>query len=221
MTAHALRMLFVSALLGMTGIATAALSPASHTVDVSAPDLDAMLPRAFDGWSQVDLATIVLPQESETSKGEAVAYRAYADELGRIVTVVAAYGPPLSDSVRLHRPETCYAAQGFSIRSRSVATVSDRLGDIPVVNLDAESQSRRESVTYWLREGSTFTTSAGDLGWRRLRRGFGGSSEGALLRVSTVSRDAAQFDLNMEFLAAFADALGADARAVLLGEESV
>ncbi len=215
MTALA-RAFFIAVLMALASAATAIVAPRVDAVSAAAPDLEAMLPGAFGRWRSAELAHAVLPPETELGPGEAVAYRAYRDDLGRLVTLVAAYGPPLGDSVRLHRPETCYGAQGFAIVSRGIAAA----GAIPVVNLDAQSPSRREAVTYWLREGNAFSVRAADSQWRRLLSGKGAASDGALVRVSTISADRPQFDLNAEFLADFAAALAPDARRVLLGDES-
>lgn len=208
------RAAFLAVLMALAGAATAIVSPRPIDAGIAAPDLDAMLPEAFGVWRRVALSEAVLPPEAELGPGEAVAYRAYADDLGRLVTLVAAYGPPLGDSVRLHRPETCYGAQGFAIASRSVA----RAGLVPVVNLDAQSVSRREAVTYWLREGDAFSVRAADSQWRRLVRGRAAAADGALVRASTINADRPQFDLNADFLEAFAAALEPEARRVLLGD---
>ncbi len=209
------RAAFLAALMALAGAATAVVSPRPVSDAAIAPDIEAMLPDTFGAWRSAELSQAVLPPESTLGPGEAVAYRAYRDDLGRLVTLVVAYGPPLGDSVRLHRPETCYSAQGFAVASRDVA----RAGNIPVVNLDAQSPSRREAVTYWLREGEGFSVRAADGQWRRLLRGGARAADGALVRVSTISAERPQFDLNMEFLAAFSAALGPEARFLLLGEE--
>lgn len=218
MNAHAVRTLFVAALMALAGVSTATLKPASDA-SAPAPDLDVMLPDAFGPWRRAPLSDAVLPQEVDLNAGEAVAYRAYEDDLGRVVTLVAAFGPPLGDSVRLHQPERCYVAQGFLIRERLISGVDFDGRAIPIVHLDAESPTRREAVTYWLREGAEFTTKASDRSWRRIARGFSPPVDGALLRLSTINAENPQFDLHREFLTEFAAALGPEARATLLGAE--
>jgi EpsI family protein len=211
-----IRAAFIAVLMLLASVATAVVTPRASGEVADAPDLDAMLPEEFGVWRRVPLADAVLPPEATLGPGEAVAYRAYADDLGRIVTLVAAYGPPLGDSVRLHRPETCYGAQGFAINARKVGAA----GDIPVVNLDAQSSARREGVTYWLREGDDFSVRAADSQWRRLTRGKGAAADGALVRVSSISADRPQFELHAEFLKDFTAALGPEARRLLAGEAS-
>lgn len=219
MSGRAHQALILAAVLALTAIGAAAVRPVAPQAE-AAPDLDRMLPEAFAGWRRIDLSAAVLPQEIELAPGEAVAYRAYTDELGRIVTLVAAYGPPLGDSVRLHRPEACYVAQGFAIRSRETAAIAAAGRTIAIVNLDTEGSSRREAVSYWLRNGATFTTGDGDSGWRRLAAGPATPLDGALVRVSTVNAERPNFDLNRDFMTAFAAALTPEARAILLGAES-
>lgn len=221
MTGAARRLLFIAALIALAAGGSALLRPVAMT-ELSAPDLESMLPDDFGAWRRVDLAGTVLPQEIELQPGEAVAYRAYADDLGRTVTLVAAYGPPLGDSVRLHRPEACYAAQGFAIRAKSESVIDLGGGFAgPVVNLDTESASTREAVTYWLREGRSFTTKPGEAGWRRLKGAVATPLDGALVRASTRNAQAPQFELNRRFLTEFAAALDPEARRILIGEQAV
>ncbi|MFZ5616275.1 MAG: exosortase C-terminal domain/associated protein EpsI [Pseudomonadota bacterium] len=217
MSAHAVRTLWVAALFAMTGVAAGVLKPAAAPPH-AAPDLEAMMPEAFGEWRRIDLSDAVLPEETELKPGEAIAYRAYEDELGRIVTLVAAYGPPFGDSVRLHRPETCYVAQGFAVRSRSEREVDAAGRRAIVINLDTESPSRREAVTYWLRDGRGFTTKSSDSGLMRLKRGASAPADGALVRVSSINSQEPQFDLHRRFLTEFAAALGEDAQRTLLGD---
>ncbi|MEL7486131.1 MAG: exosortase C-terminal domain/associated protein EpsI, partial [Pseudomonadota bacterium] len=116
----AVRTIVVSAVMALVAAASAIVAPPSREI-AAAPDLERLLPDAFGAWRRIPLQDTVLPPETNLSRGEAVAYRAYRDDLGRVVTLVAAYGPPLGDSVRLHRPEKCYAAQGFLVKERAVA----------------------------------------------------------------------------------------------------
>ena len=211
-------MVFVALLMAMTGLATASLRPAQINPPAP-PNLDAMMPDHFAGWRRIALSQAVLPPETELQPGEAVAYRAYQDDLGRTVTLVAAFGPPLGDSVRLHRPEKCYTAQGFEILSRTQSDLMVEGRDIPLINLDTQSPARREAVTYWLRDGAAFTTKASDSGFQRLRKGVSRPLDGALVRVSTINGEAPQFDLHARFLADFSKALSPDAATVLLGGE--
>lgn len=215
-----LRAAFVGFLMALAAAATAALDRPAPATPSFAPDLDAMLPDAFGGWTRVDLAAAVLPMEVEIGPGEAVAYRAYRDNAGRIVTLVAAYGPPLGDSVRLHRPETCYQAQGFAILDRSVSRL--RLGDdlAAIVHLDTRDPVRKEAVSYWLRDGDAYITSAPGHQLLFFRRGLAGPSDGMLVRVSSAGEGAAAFALHDRFMQALASALSPQARPLFVAAPS-
>jgi EpsI family protein len=211
------RALAAAALMVAVAASTAALTPAAPA-PAPAPDLHAMLPDSFGDWRRVEIADAVLPGEIELKPGEAIAYRAYRDSLGRIVTLVAAYGPPLGDSVRLHRPESCYVAQGFDIARRSVKRL-DLLGRrAAIVQLGAVSGAREESVSYALRIGGEFITSPSGGGFASLKRSQR-SLDGALLRASTAGDEPHLFAAHEAFFRELAAALSPEARAILLGAE--
>jgi len=184
------------------------------SAQITAPDIEAMLPDAFGDWRQVMLGVAILPAEAELGPGEAVAYRAYRDDAGRTITLVAAYGPPLGDSVRLHRPESCYVAQGFAIRDRSVASIEIAGRKTPIVRLRTEDSLRKEAVSYWLRDGAAYVSSAPGRALLDLKRGKG--ADGALIRVSSHGDGAAAFVLQSEFLKDFANALTPAARRIFI-----
>ncbi len=218
MTVQGLRTLFLAALIGLAAAASAVVRPVAEAPR-AAPDLETMLPERFGAWRRIEISQAVLPPEIDLAPGEAVAYRAYENDVGRVVTLVAAYGPPQGDSVRLHRPEACYVAQGFEIRDRRVSDFDANGGKVSIVNLAAQSPSRREAVSYWLRDGTNFTTRNSDSAWRRLRGNSAGPLDGALLRISTTSVDDQEFVLHRAFLSEFAAALAPEPRRLLLGSD--
>lgn len=198
--------------MGLAGFSSAMLEPRVNDL-IEAPDLETLLPDQVGPWQRILLSSAVLPNETNLGPGEAVAYRAYRDDLGRVVTLVAAYGPPLGDSVRLHRPEACYVAQGFSIEQRSQSNLVASNNEIPVVHLDTRSPERNEAVTYWLRDGHNFTTSSQET---QFIRGLSAPLDGALIRVSTQSGAEPYFNLHKEFLVTFAEALNEEAEALFV-----
>jgi EpsI family protein len=211
------RTLVVAALMLAVAASTASLKPVARPTPTP-PNLDALLPEAFADWRRAPLSDAVLPKEFELKPGEAVAYRAFRDEAGRLVMLVAAYGPPLGDSVRLHRPESCYVAQGFEILSRRVKALSLAGARAKIVGLKTKGPARDEVVTYWLRSGATFSADHSAMQFDILKSGTGQALDGALVRVSTPGRDDVLFDIHERFLSDFATALSPDAREILIGE---
>ncbi|NWG70781.1 MAG: EpsI family protein [Parvularculaceae bacterium] len=208
------RTLFVAALMLAVAAGVASVKPRAPG-HVAAPDLEALLPEAFGEWRAAPIPDAVLPKELDLTPGEAVAYRAYRDSAGRLVTLVVAYGPPLGDSVRLHRPESCYVAQGYEILERTIEALSLGGTRAEIVRLAASSPTRDETVSYWMRSGSDFVTHPAAAQFQAFR----GLShpDGALVRASSPGQDGALFDIQARFLAEFAAALGPEARRVLLG----
>ncbi|MEL6790117.1 MAG: exosortase C-terminal domain/associated protein EpsI [Pseudomonadota bacterium] len=200
-------------LLRSAGAGTAAQMPAP-------PDLETLIPAAFEGWSGVPLSDAVLPPETTAGPGEVIVYRAYRDGWGRVVTLVVAYGPPASDTVRLHRPETCYVGQGFSINNQSRAAVETASGTVPINRLMARNAARREAVSYWLRAGPSYATSAAAHQWINLQQGFGRRADGVLVRLSSFGSNEAEFALHDRFTKDFVRALSPAARQVLLTEQN-
>lgn len=211
------RSVVVFILMVLTAISTAMVRPTDN-VAVIAPDLDQYLPDAFGVWRRISLGELILPNETELEAGEAVAYRAYQDEVGRIVTLVVAYGPPMGDSVRLHRPELCYVAQGFQINGRSVASTPGPFGPIPIVHLSTDSPTREEAVTYWLRSGPGFVTDAASNQVINFKYGISQRLDGALIRVSSPGNAEFLHELHAEFLADFSQAIDGRAAEIFLGQ---
>ncbi len=203
-------------MMALTALASAVVVPAADDV-AEAPDLEGLLPEAFGDWRRVPLGAAVLPAETDLEAGERVAYRAYRDGLGRMLTLVAAYGPPRGDSVRLHRPETCYRAQGFSIDDRRRADIATPYGAKPIVHMLTKNPTRREAVSYWLRSGDRFVTGAPAAQWINFREGLARPPDGALIRVSSAGGDQSLLSLHEIFLNEFAAALDDEGAKVLLG----
>lgn len=201
----------------MVGVAasTAVMRPAPAGV-AAAPDLEAIVPETFGEWRRAPISSVVLPAESEAGDGEASIYRAYRDRAGRLVTLVIAYGPPLGDSVRLHRPESCYVAQGYAIEKRSVASADIAGVDVRLVRLVTDHPTRDETVTYWLRAGDRFVTAPYSAQIFAILDG-GIRTDGALVRVSSTGDDPYLAETHASFLRAFAGALDARGRAILFG----
>lgn len=212
------RAAWLFALFALLGAGSAVTAP-SPSAPPPAPDLEALLPTAFGDWREARLSHAVLPAEVEIGAGESVAYRAYRDQAGRVATLVLAYGPPLGDTVRLHRPETCYRAQGYAIANRRVMerTLAGRAA--PVVDLEAEKALKGEAVSYVLRQGENYALDPGAAQRLRLARAIGlapgGRRDGVLLRVSSHGDGETAFAFNHRFLSAFAQALEPDGQALI------
>ena len=97
---------------------------------ITQAELASMIPAALPGWKAVPDIQIVAPPGSDTLSREiynAELARGYVDADGHLIMLVVAYGASQSDRLQLHRPEICYAAQGFRVTASKSGAVE--LGD--------------------------------------------------------------------------------------------
>ncbi|NWG46214.1 MAG: EpsI family protein [Alphaproteobacteria bacterium] len=213
-------------MLGALG-ATAAITPQSRALSADrVAALGEMLPMAFGDWRQAEDLTVVLPDPRvqrmvETLYTETVA-RTYENAEGRQIMLVLAYGEDQSAQLQLHRPETCYRAQGFTVRETGRPALAIGGGVLPVKQLLTERPLRREPVTYWMRVGGSVVTGVADRQWAKLSAGLSGTvPDGILVRVSSLSSDADQaFALQADFIRELLLALDPAGRRLLLGTQA-
>jgi EpsI family protein len=98
--------------------------------------------------------------------------------------------------LQAHKPEICYPAQGFTLRSNNPGTLATAFGGIPVRRLDTFMGPRQEPVTYWFTVGDkAIGGEAGGLYKRivEMRYGLTGQiPDGLLFRVSSIDPDSAR-----------------------------
>lgn len=173
------------------------LSPQPRT-RLSVPDFSSGVPTSFGEWTmvpsaleQVELTTTPNGRLTQDRPYDQVLMRTYVNRRGEEVMLALAYGAKQQQEVKIHRPDLCYAAQGFSIRGRSSA-VFDRIravsGD-PVVGtrMVAIHRDRIEVVGYWIRVGDLRGGSAFENRWHLLAQGLSGRAvDGMLVRASRI-----------------------------------
>jgi len=121
-------------------------------------DLDAAIPAQFGDWHASNDAIPVQAAPEALADVDRiysqVLSRTYVDKGGRRVMLSIAYGgDQRNDRIQAHRPEYCYAAQGFEVRRiRDEGLVTDGRS-LPVRRLLAQRSSRREPITYWITVG--------------------------------------------------------------------
>lgn len=207
-----------------SAVASRALAPtermAARYVGVS---MDKLIPKAFNGW-RVDDTVVPLTPDPTTAASLASLYtqtlsRTYVNAAGQRVMFVMAYGGDQSRELQVHRPEVCYAAQGFRVQDTNKVTVRSDFGAVPAMQLVASRSGRVEPITYWVRMGDQLVRGNVEQGLTRVRYGLAGSiPDGLLVRVSTIGNDyPAQYDLQQQFIQSLLSALTPDGRKYLLG----
>lgn len=190
-------------------------------------ELEQLIPSSFGSWSvrPGGTAAVVNPQQ------QAVLDRIYSQTLtrtyqdsatGGVVMVSVAYGEEQSKESQVHRPEVCYPAQGFQIDGRARDELKIPSGGIPVIRLVANSGTRHEPITYWVRIGNQIVRGMLEQKLAIVAEGLSGNvADGLLFRVSSVGPDAAaEYRLHDKFVNDLLPVLSSSGRNWLLGKES-
>jgi len=199
--------------------------PTQRLADTRPPiDLETFFPKSFGDWRVDDRAPVQLVSPDQKALLDKIynqtLARTYVNGKGERIMLSVAYGGDQSDGTRAHRPEVCYPAQGFAIRSASRATIPlDGGGRLPVRWLVARQGARNEPITYWTVVGERIALSGTEQKLAQLSYSTRGIiPDGLLMRVSTIDPDAARaFEVQGGFIAALAQALDPLARLRVFG----
>lgn len=122
-----------------------------------------------------------------------VADRSYVSKDGQRMMVTVAYGRDQSDGFKVHRPEVCYAAQGFTVGEAMDAKLDLGGRQIDVKHVNTNKDARHEPVTYWMVIGDNVVNSPSRHKFFQIKYAFDGLiADGLLVRVSSLSSDPAQ-----------------------------
>ena len=188
-------------------------------------DLEKIIPRQFGGWTPVPGVRLVEPPGSDTLEHEIYNQeiaRGYADSDGHVVMLLIAYGASQSDRLQLHRPEICYAAQGFRVSRPTAASLvySERAPPIRLTRLVAQREARFEPVTYWMRIGNDVATGVVERQILKVNYGLHGLiPDGALIRVSTIGlSEQTAFEVETKFIQNLLQSVDPATRKFLVGD---
>ncbi|WP_269089948.1 exosortase-associated protein EpsI, B-type [Aquabacterium fontiphilum] len=169
--------------------------------------LEQSIPKAFGDWrlDESISSVVVAPEvEAELAKyyNETVS-RTYINSKGERIMLSLAYGGDQGRALQVHKPEVCYAAQGFKIVYDGRGQIQSNQGTIPVRRLVATHGPRVEPITYWIRSGDSIVTGWYEQNKARLYSGLirGEIADGLLVRVSNISGNREQsYQLHDQFM---------------------
>jgi EpsI family protein len=159
--------------------------------------LEAMIPKHFGDWRQVQFEHVVNPQQRELLEKvySDTLSRTYVNASGSMIMLSVSHGRAERGDLAAHMPEICYPAAGFRLHRNESGHVRTPFGEIPVRRLFTSKGAREEPVTYW----STFGGEpiSVDQAGRRLRKRLielrytftGRIPDGLLFRVSSIDHD--------------------------------
>ena len=214
-------------LLGLLMVAAAGLTiAATPTVrmadDDPKIDLEKVIPERFGEW-QIDASIVPVAVAADVQARLDKIYnqtlsRTYVGADGQRVMLSIAYGGDQSDAMQVHRPEVCYASQGFDVFANALGRVATDYGTLPVRRLVARSGTRNEPITYWIVVGDRVATGSLEQKLAQLRYGFTGKiPDGMLVRVSSISRDSQAYEVQDRFVRELLSAVSAEQRARIAG----
>jgi EpsI family protein len=210
----------------------------THYADRGDTRLSSVLLPVAGKWREVKSNLVQMsltPEGLDRSQAVAATYddsamTSYVDPEGNLLMVALAYGRSQRQEGKIHRPELCYSAQGFSVNKSSIVPLriggaSDG-GAVQVHRLEANSRGRREIVSYWIRIGDLFSGNAFQTRTYIMKSGLGGSvPDGILFRVSQiVSGDLTgealerAYQRQEQFMSTLSGSLNGNAQKMLLGD---
>lgn len=207
-------------------LAAFALKPIQRLADQQAPIvLETMVPERFGDW-RIDPAVVPITIGADVRARLDALYnqmlnRTYIDGQGRRIMLSIAYGGDQSgDGTQVHRPEFCYAAQGFQLTRNIVGDLATRYGALPVRRLMAVQGRRNEPITYWITVGDKATVPGLSRKLNQLAYGLTGKvPDGMLVRVSSIDADPQNaYGLQQRFIDAMLGAMPPQDRARIAGE---
>ncbi len=160
-------------------------------------ELETMIPKQFGEW-KLDETIVPLMVSPDVKAMLDEIYnqtlsRTYFNSKGERIMLSIAYGGDQSSSMQVHRPEVCYAAQGFQVGSMSKGFIDASGAKLPVMKLVATQGARIEPITYWVMIGDSAVRGNLEQGFARLKYGLTGKiPSGILIRVSTISANESQ-----------------------------
>jgi EpsI family protein len=210
---------------GLVGVAGAAqaLIPRHKVSLLGGRKLEAMIPHNLPGFASLNGGGVIAPAPKGSLADRLYSQtvqRLYQTPEGDVVMLLIAYGGTQSDSLQLHRPESCYPAVGFNIYDAANREIALAPGaDVPVRRLSARLDQRVEQIWYWARVGEYLPLNGVEQRQVRFRNALAGIiADGVLVRMSTLTMDEARGDqVNEAFARAMINGVGPEGRRVLLG----
>jgi len=165
----------------------------------NAPSLEDTVPKRFGDWTLVpdgrlQVGTSTGDEPNMDQPYDQTVMRSYVNGRGQVVMLALAWGQKQQQEVKVHRPDLCYVAQGYQVRSLTPATFP--LGQPGVrptgKHMVAFGGRNGEAVSYWIRIGSLYSEDAWATRLHILKQGFGGHiPDGILVRASQPIADPA------------------------------
>jgi EpsI family protein len=207
---------------GVAGLMT----PRRYLAGVDRVKLEELVPAAVGAWAMQRAGDFILPDDpAATSAYDQIVTRRFSALAGPDIMLLIAHGAAQSGLIRVHRPEACYASEGFQIRDFHGLDLSVARGHSTAVDKIAAQaflgvrDDRVESVLYWTRIAGFFPRDRMAQRLIMLRLGLEGViPDGVLVRISALGAGETAAAL-VRFAGELVRACGPEGRTLLLGPQ--
>lgn len=189
-------------------------------------NLETIIPTQFGDWVLDEKPSVVLINPALQATLNVIynqtLNRTYINAEGKKLMLSIAYGGDQSDSLQVHRPETCYPAQGMPIIDKRDDALTVSHGTLPVRRLVSKRSTRLEPITYWIRMGDKAVIGTVEQKLAKMAYTLTGEiPDGLLFRTSTIGlHEEESFRLQDDFINALIDSLDAKSVSFIAGDFS-
>jgi EpsI family protein len=177
-----------------TAVLALALTPKLSATSALSTDLASIIPKQFGDWKeapsdllQMDLTAGREGDPTTDNPYDDVLMRTYINSKGQQIMLALAYGKSQRQEVKIHRPELCYIAQGYQVKSIKPINVKVENKVISAKSMLASSNNRSEIVLYWIRIGNFISQNAWQTRFYIFKQGLKGIvADGILVRTSQI-----------------------------------
>jgi len=204
-------------------LASLALTPKAAKRSALSVKLADQVPSSFGDWRIEESGSrmIVSPEVAQMLSDlySDTLSRTYINAAGERIMLSLAYGSNQGRELQVHKPEVCYVAQGFQLRSSKKTDLVISQQSVPVMQLVAVLGKRTEPITYWIRSGDRLVRGWYEQNVNRISAGLQGVvNDGFLVRVSSISDDSEKaFALQKRFIGDMLTALPPEHKQMFLG----
>jgi EpsI family protein len=192
-----------------TAVAAYAATPRRAEGRLAKFRLEDLISLKVGSWGFVSRAGVVVPRSDGPVDGyDQVVTRVYEAPNLPAIMLLLAYGSTQGGSLQLHRPETCYPGQGFTLSDSAPRDLDFGTNEIIQARaFTARRDQRIERLIYWTRIANSFprnTAEEYEAIFGSVLKGV--TPDGILVRVSTLGTDVDLMDKALEvFVAALMD----------------
>lgn len=203
------------------------LTPHIKLSDRTPPiELENAIPKQFGDWAMDESIVPIryspeLEAEIQRIYSQSIT-RTYLNSRGQKIMLYIAYGSDQTGSLRAHKQQYCYEAQGYRVFSLNDEHIQINDVRVPIVQMQTANRYYAEPVTYWFTMGDSIASGSLDrhlIQWKYALSGI--IPDGYLFRVSSIGPDTDKaYETQREFVREMINAVSPALKNKMLGTPS-